>query len=102
MGYYTDYTLTVTPNMEWEPIHEELEYLTGYKWKDDLSLSSVKWYSHHKQMLEFSKKFPSHLFILNGEGEETGDIWRNYYKNGKCQQCKAQIIIDEFDEGKLV
>ena len=59
---------------------------------------SCKWYDHDKQMREISKKYPETIFILEGEGEESGDIWKKYYLNGKCQVAKAEVIIPEFDE----
>ena len=36
------------------------------------------------------------------EGEESEDIWKKYYLNGKCQVARPQVIIPEFDESKLV
>jgi hypothetical protein len=44
---------------------------------------------------------PDVLFTLSGEGEESGDIWRKYYKNGKCQTTAAVIQLDDFDERLL-
>lgn len=61
-----------------------------------------KWYDHDKDMREISKKYPETIFILEGEGGESGDIWKKYYLNGKCQVAKAEVIIPEFDETKLV
>ena len=43
--------------------------------------------------LEISKKHPDVLFKLRGEGENSGDIWDKYYKNGKMQKCDARIVI---------
>ena len=60
-----------------------------------------KWYEHDEEMLELSKHFPNVVFCLDGEGEENGDIWRTYYKNGKKQYCPAKIIFDDYDERKL-
>lgn len=60
-----------------------------------------KWYEADKQLAEFSKKYPGWLFILYGEGEEAGDMWKNYYLNGKMQEAIAKITYDEFDEKKL-
>lgn len=60
-----------------------------------------KWYDHDEEMLELSKQFPETVFCLEGEGEESGDIWRTYYKNGKAQHCPAKIVFDEYDENKL-
>lgn len=99
MGYSTSYTLKVTPNSAevWDAIeeNEDLSYAVG-EWKD-----SCKWYDHDADMISFSKQFPETLFTLNGEGEEAGDLWIKYYKNGKTQYCHAVITYDEFDENKL-
>jgi hypothetical protein len=99
MGYQTNYNLKVTPESDevWSAIeeNEEISYAVG-EYKD-----SCKWYEHDSDMINFSKQFPDALFTLNGEGEEAGDIWITYYKNGKMQQCPAKITYDEFDESKL-
>ena len=60
-----------------------------------------KWYSHDEDMRKLSERFPRVLFTLSGEGEESSDIWKKYYLNGKCQVAKAQITIDKFDPEKL-
>lgn len=60
-----------------------------------------KWYDHDKEMTELSLKFPETLFYLYGEGEECGDSWYTYYKNGKMQHCPAIITYDKYDESKL-
>lgn len=100
MGYSTNYKLNYSGN----PINNLagwLDEVTGYDWDDSLELPDVKWYDHHNDMVKISKMFPSELFTLEGEGEESGDIWKAYYKNGLCQDCPAKITFDEFDEGKL-
>jgi hypothetical protein len=63
---------------------------------------SCKWYDYEKDMKAVSKKYPTTIFILEGEGEESGDIWKAYFLDGKMQKCKAKIIFDEFDESKLI
>lgn len=71
----------------------------------DLEIDSdgeYKWYEHHEEMLELSKQFPETIFCLYGNGEENGDTWYQYYKNGKSQYCPAKITYDEYDESKLV
>ena len=60
-----------------------------------------KWYEHNGEMLELSEQFPETVFCLSGKGEESGDLWKSYYKNGKMQYCPARIVFDEFDESKL-
>ena len=62
---------------------------------------NCKWYDHDSDLKEFSKKYPTWLFTLSGEGEEAGDMWRKYYLNGRCQEAKAQINYSPFDMDKL-
>jgi hypothetical protein len=62
---------------------------------------SSKWYDHETDMRDFSKRFPDVLFTLNGEGEESGDVWVKYFKNGKMQSSKADIKLEKFDPKKL-
>ncbi len=84
-------------------------------YSDDYDLASIvdnssegwksegwKWYDHEKTMREISTKFPSVIFTLIGEGEESGDMWRKYFKNGKMQIAKAVMIhFESYDEELL-
>ncbi len=102
MGCYTTYTLSTTQGYDnQEEIEEKLQEISGYSiefgWND-----SCKWYEHEKHMKELSKIYPETTFLLEGEGEESEDIWRKYFKNGKKQVCKARIVFPAFDESKLV
>ena len=69
--------------------------------EDGNSNDSCKWYESTNEILSFSKKYPNWLFTLTGEGEESGDMWKKYFLNGKVQEAKAKITFDEFDEKKL-
>lgn len=97
MGYYTRYEL-VQPDMS-----DELEDAIHYR---DLEYALIdeneaKWYDHESDMRELSRRFPNTLFELHGEGEDSGDIWVKYFKNGKMQSCEARIEFDPYDESKL-
>jgi hypothetical protein len=46
-------------------------------------------------MISVSKKFNGVLFVLYGNGEEVGDIWKKYFYNGQTQVAKAKITFDE-------
>ena len=102
MSYYTTYTLSTTKGYDnQKEIEEKLQEISGYSiefgWND-----SCKWYDHEKHMKLLSQIYPETTFLLDGEGEESGDIWRKYFKNGKMQACKAEIVFPAFDESKLV
>lgn len=59
-------------------------------------------WDHDTDMINISKMYPDAVFRLEGKGEENSDMWVNYYKNGKVQECQARIVFDDFDESKLV
>ena len=53
-----------------------------------------KWYDHYDEMIILSKEFPSLYFELDGEGEDSGDLWREYFHNGEGMHSDAQITFD--------
>ena len=81
MGYLTDYELTCDPaSYMTEAREEELEALIGY---DPTCLTDIKWYDWDEHMTKWSKKHPDTLWCLEGRGEDSDDMWRVYFKNGK-------------------
>lgn len=103
MGYYTNFTLSWDDGNDVEIEHKAIEL--GINDSCSIlgsSVESCKWYNHEDDMRKFSTHFPSVLFTLIGEGEEPGDMWYKYFRNGKMQVCEAKITFDEFDERKLV
>lgn len=110
MGYYTRYKLTVV-NQD----HNQYALLTqfmatkpetseGYEWREVFNMTSdnIKWYSYRQDVLNLSVEYPDLVFKLHGDGEEPGDMWNHYFKNGLEQRCKVKIVYDEYDESKLV
>jgi hypothetical protein len=74
----------------------------GYAFNDEgHSEGDLTWYENVKEMAEFSKKYPDVLFFLEGEGEESTDLWEKYFLDGKVQLCPAKIEYDEYDVEKL-
>jgi hypothetical protein len=106
MGYYTEYSLNVlnaetkeTHPHEIEVIKELIEQCKEAEYALSINGSTKeasKWYSRDIDLREFSKKYPSLLFELYGEGEDGGDLWREYYLNGKMQRDKAQLTYKDF------
>lgn len=100
MGYYTSYELEIIEGDK-SVIKELREENSNAKYSfcdNGDPESTTKWYDHNEDMVEFSLKHKDVLFKLTGEGEESGDIWVKYYKNGKMQHCQAKIVIPEYDE----
>lgn len=103
MGYYTSYTLCVLNGNEniISKLREENEDAMYAIDENGVSLCMAKWYKHEEALKSFSKRNPDILFKIEGEGEENGDLWVKYIKNGKVQVCYAKISFDEYDESKL-
>ncbi len=97
MGYYTNYDLSELSDEVVERVNE----ISGYNFSNSYTSDGCKWYKREEDMREVSKEFPGELLVISGEGEESGDIWRAYFKNGKCWFAPAKIVFEEFDESKL-
>lgn len=103
MGYYTIYELDIVNGDE-----NLIEALRDYREDARYAITgngeawySSQWYGHEKDLRSFSLLHPDALFKLSGKGEESGDLWIKYYKNGKMQSCKAKIVFDEFNADYL-
>lgn len=104
MAYYTSFELDVDADNYMEIIAEfrannrEAEISLA---DDGGTSQDVSWYCADDHLKEFSKQYPDVLFTLRGEGEESGDMWILYVKNGKSQKERAKITFNKFDESKL-
>ena len=111
MGYYSHYWLTVEQGQtELKQVYECLtELLSGedlfftYEDGEDQITSDgpLTWYTHDLDCAELSRRFPGVTFCLEGNGEDSIDMWKTYYLNGQCQICRAVITYPPFDPAKL-
>lgn len=46
-------------------------------------VEEVRWYDYLQDLDRISAKYPNVLFQLTGWGEETGDYWRTWFRNGR-------------------
>ena len=92
MGYLTTFTLNCYDNrvnsfdISFETdfgkaLTAALHEINPYCFEEDfdlktLSYDSWKWYDHDEDMVKLSLRFPNYAFILEGAGEENGDLWR--------------------------
>lgn len=93
MGYYTRFALTVEPADAWDRAQEEI----GKVWEDESPFEkpgwhtdSLKWYDWEDGLKKASAQLPDVMFILDGEGEEQGDVWRAFFRAGDVQVHKAK------------
>lgn len=96
MGYYTRYDISENPQTVQDAIEQKSQY-NFYSGQSD----KVKWYDWQKDCLEVSKDFPNLVIKIEGGGEEQGDQWKAYIKDGKIQIAKAIVTFEAFDESKL-
>ncbi len=91
MGYYTHFQLSALPRSVDvdELFNETVEYCGCYDGRVNHG-EGMKWYSHDHDMVALSKKYPTVVFILDGEGEEAGDLWRKFYVNGEIETHRPE------------
>jgi len=95
MGYYTDFDISKNS----EEVQEAIEEQSGYTFYS--GHLNAKWYNCEADVRAVSKRFPDQLITVSGVGEEQGDMWVLYAKDGKIQTAKASITFEPFDESKL-
>lgn len=109
MGYYTRYTLefergtdsvrsAVAEHLKVDGSMPGYGKLVGIAYRQS---EQIKWYNHEDDMKKLSTEFPTVLFILKGEGEESGDLWIKYFLGGKMQYAPGEIKYPKFDRKKL-
>lgn len=109
MGYYTEYNLEIkTDAFRYNEALtktvsklRELDVIDYALYENLESYDTCKWYSHEDDMKKVSLEVKNVLFELKGIGEESGDMWVKYFKNGKMQRCDAKIVYEPFDETQL-
>lgn len=111
MGYYTSYKVRIVSGQL--PEYEQQIIADGFTTFEKLIVTKAcgnygdpfqeanKWYDHDTDMIRFSKMYPDILIELSGEGEENGDQWKSYYKNGKMKLIRPEIVWPEFKESML-
>lgn len=100
MSYYTDYEIEVVGEIDTNEFAAKFKEETGYE-LHAMCLQGVKWYTHRENMITLSKLYPSVLFILEGHGEEQGDDWRMYFKNGNTKKVSPTITWPVVDFNNL-
>lgn len=100
MGYRTRFEISIQDGVkEFDEYINEIEQLSGYQY--NFLKDGAKWYQCEHDMRIISANNPNVLFTVKGEGEESGDIWAAYFRNGLCQTENAKIVVEPFNELKL-
>jgi len=97
MGYYTSFELSVLSGDRTTDHEEKISEIIDFNPFEE----NCKWYEYDTDMKSYSQKYPNTVFELFGEGEESGDVWKAYYKDGKMFKTTATLVFEEFTEDKL-
>ena len=103
MRYTTDYMFDEEGTIPNEEQVKQLESITGYSHEDEGDLYGSTWTDFEQNMIEFSELYPEDLWVILGDGEETEDTWKHYFKNGKQFGTDGEItfIFVPFEESYL-
>lgn len=99
MSYQTRYSLEIiegNPSLI-EKLRSENDWAHSMFNNDGKPNDSGSWYSHSDDLCAFSMEHPFAVFKLIGEGEEVGDLWQKYFKDGKMQVCEAIISYHPYN-----
>ena len=89
MGYYTKFDLSILNDNNYL-LDEILENNKDLQYCLD---EECKWYEHRDDMIKISLNHKDKIFRLEGNGEEDGDLWVEFYKNGEWRYFKSEIVI---------
>lgn len=96
MGYYTDFDFSQNK----QEVIDAINDISGYE-DEGAAYYSVKWYDWQDHIKKVSLKFPGYIIILEGEGEEQGDVWKAYAKDGKLAVVHPETHWPDFHEDML-
>lgn len=100
MGYYSSFEISTEPPICNVTLSEPYEIVTddsGFALSDDV----IKWYDYRSNMLTVSKLHPQSLLIVDRVGEESPDIERSFFKDGKCYSEKLEYTPPDFDPSRM-
>ena len=107
MGYFTTFAVTAQENGKEidfsDSMKHELAKITQEIDSTDIDelaerYFNSKWYSYDSDVKLLSEKFPNIVFTVEEQGEDSDDLWKHYFFNGKSQFAKGQIVYPQFDE----
>ena len=112
MGYYTNYELVIYPYQNPENEIEIMRVIASKIYDEPMTdisdneakwclVDELKWYDHTEDMVEVSKQFPELTFVLYGEGEDSEDIWCEYFNNGDFEVTHAEIVYPQPNNPKF-
>jgi len=88
MGYYTYHSLQVFEEDKDEleagnTIYDAIREAYQKECSEDVFQDTQKWYSEEDTSKKISLMFPDYFIRIDGDGEESGDVWSKIYKSGQ-------------------
>ena len=102
MGYYTDFTVSIDTEDKAviEKFFDDLTVQSDYDFSGRSNVRSIgeaKWYTEETDIKLMSIRYPNLLITVDGDGEESGDVWRSKALNGVYRRTRATMLIPEID-----
>lgn len=92
MGYCTYFTLNKIQGSDedYDALVKDIEKKSGLDFSGD-GCQEGKWYDNHKDMLELTKKYPDLTVQLDGDGENSDDLWACRYRGGESEAVESEM-----------
>lgn len=110
MGYSTYVTISMsTPDykdvgeqmlMEIKDYFKDKMDLEFEDWGQKISLGDCRWYGMDEEMYTISTRFHKVLFTIYGDGDDSDDIWYEYWLDGARQTIGVRF--DDFCRRRLI
>lgn len=100
MGYYTNFSFTLEegPKEQYEKMLKDIDDIIGNDETSSFESVNAKWYDYDKDIKQLSERYPGIAFRVYGDGEESDDLWQEYWRAGKC--FREQVQFATYDEIK--
>ncbi len=107
MGYYTLYSFSHLegPEEDYENLLKDIDAIVGGNEARTQESVYAKWYDHEKDLKALSEKYPDLTFSVDGDGEETLDLWQSFWHAGRSwyetvhftQYCDVRHLLFNTD-----
>ena len=93
MGYYTNFSFTLEegPKEQYEKMLKDIDGIIGNDETSSFESVNTKWYDYDKDINQLSERYPDIAFRVYGDGEESDDLWQEYWRAGKCFREQVQF-----------
>ena len=108
MGYYTYFTINKIKgsDKDFDNLLKDIDDETGLGFSEDTT-QEAKWGDYEEDCLKLSKKYPDLIFQIDGDGENSDDLWAERFHNGDCESTHIEYpgdftAIATYDERKAI